>query len=99
MLHTSLVTSLSSFFTFIVYSSLQALLNEISSYEANIHAVEKESQELVSSEHFASDTIEEQNRELQHRWNELKLLASRRTQKLNDALEAQKVHANDGTKN
>ena len=71
---------------------LQALLNEISSYETNIQAVEREAQELVSFEFFSLDVVEEQNRELQHRWNELKRLASRRTQKLNDALEAQKVY-------
>ncbi len=53
--------------------------------------MEQEAQELVSSGHFAQDTVEEQDRELQHRWNELKRLATRRTQKLGDALEAQKV--------
>ena len=70
---------------------LQALLNEIASYEANIQEVEKATKELVSSDHFASDTIEQQNTELQHQWRQLKLLAAKRTQKLGDALEAQKV--------
>ena len=69
----------------------QALLNEITSYEANIQEVEKTTKELVASDHFASDTIEQQNSELQHLWRQLKLLAAKRTQKLNDALEAQKV--------
>lgn len=73
----------------------QALLNEISSYEANIQSVEQEAQELVSSGHFALDTVEEQGRELQHRWSELKRLAARRTRKLSDALEAQKVSKTD----
>lgn len=71
--------------------NLQALLNEITSYEANIQEVDKAAKELVSSDHFASDTIEQQNSELQHLWRQLKLLAAKRTQKLSDALEAQKV--------
>ena len=71
--------------------TLQALLNEITSYEANIQEVEKATKELVASDHFASDTIEQQNSELQHAWRQLKLLAAKRTQKLSDALEAQKV--------
>ena len=45
----------------------------------------------MTSDHFASDTIEQQNSELQHAWRQLKLLAAKRTQKLSDALEAQKV--------
>ena len=69
----------------------QALLKEISSYEASIQAVDKEGQELVDADHFASDDISLQQLQLQKQWRELKLLAGRRTQKLSDALEAQKV--------
>ena len=63
----------------------------MSSYEASIQAVEKRGQELVDSDHFASDDISQQVMELQRQWRELRLLAGKRTQKLSDALEAQKV--------
>jgi len=53
--------------------------------------VEKEAQKLISSDHFAADTITDQNSELQHCWSNLKLLASIRTRKLSNALDAQKV--------
>ena len=69
----------------------QALLNEITSYEGNIQSVDQSAKELVSCDHFASSSIEELNRDLQHGWKQLKLLAAGRTQKLADALEAQKV--------
>lgn len=69
----------------------QTLLHEITSYEGNIQSVDQSAKELVSCEHFASDSIEDLNTELQHCWKQLKLLASNRTQKLADALEAQKV--------
>ena len=71
----------------------QALLNEVTSYEGNIHRVDQSAKELVSCDHFASDSIEELNSELQHNWKQLKLLAAGRTQKLSDALEAQKVRS------
>ena len=69
----------------------QALLNEISSFEGNIQSIDQSAKELVLYDHFASDSIEGLNRDLQHSWKQLKLLASGRTQKLSDALEAQKV--------
>ncbi len=69
----------------------QGVLNEVTSYEGNIQRVDQAAKELVSFDHFASDSIEELNRELQHCWKQLKLLAAGRTQKLSDALEAQKV--------
>ena len=69
----------------------QTLLNEITSYDGNIQSVSQSAQDLISSDHFAADTIEEQDRELQHQWRQLKLLAASRTRKLSDALEAQKV--------
>ena len=46
---------------------------------------------MISSDHFAADTIGDQNTELQHCWSNLKLLASVRTRKLSDSLDAQKV--------
>ena len=70
---------------------LQTVLNEITSYEPNIQMVEADAQQLLDSDHFASDTIHGQNTELKHKWKELKLLAARRTQKLSSSLEAQKV--------
>lgn len=53
--------------------------------------MEKKAQELADSDHFAADSISQQQMTLQRQWRELKLLAGKRTQKLNDALEAQKV--------
>jgi spectrin beta len=70
----------------------QALHKEVSSYEPSVQAVEKNGQELVDSDHFAADNISQQVLELQRQWRELKLLAGRRTQKLSDALEAQKYY-------
>lgn len=69
----------------------QALLNEITSYEGNIQFMDQSAKELVSCDHFASSSIEDLNADLQHGWKQLKLLAAGRTQKLSDALEAQKV--------
>lgn len=69
----------------------QAHLNEISNYDGNIQSVNQSAQELVASDHFAASTIEDLNAELQHGWKQLKILAAARTQKLCDALEAQKV--------
>ena len=47
----------------------------------------------MDSDHFAADNISQQQMALQRQWRELKLLASKRTQKLNDAMEAQKVRS------
>ena len=69
----------------------QALLNEISGHESSIDNVKSQGQELIDNNHFASDDIQQQLLELQSRWRELKLLADRRTQKLKDSQEAQKV--------
>ena len=72
-------------------SGTQALLKEISSYEASVQGVEKKGQELVDTDHFAAEDISQQTMALQRQWRELRLLAGRRTQKLSNALEAQKV--------
>lgn len=69
----------------------QALLNEMTSFEGNIQAVDQSAKDLVLYDHFASGSIQDLNTELQHCWKQLKLLAAGRTQKLGDALEAQKV--------
>ena len=69
----------------------QALLKEVSSYEASIQSVERKAQELVDSDHFAAEDISQQMASLQRQWKELKLVSGRRTQKLSDALEAQNV--------
>lgn len=69
----------------------QALLNEITSFEGNIQSADQSAKDLMLYDHFASSSIEELNTGLQHRWKQLKLLAAGRTQKLADALEAQKV--------
>ena len=69
----------------------QSLLNEISSHEPNIQAVTAKAKELMASDHFACDVIQQQDTELQQKWREAKLLASRRSQKLSEAVESQKV--------
>jgi len=69
----------------------QALLNEVSSYEATVSSTDSSAKELVFSGHFAADSIEGLNADLQHCWTQLKILAKGRTQKLADSLEAQKV--------
>ena len=56
-----------------------------------MQAVEKKAQELLDSDHFAAEDISQQAASLQRQWRELKMVAGRRTQKLSDALEAQKV--------
>ena len=53
--------------------------------------MEKTAQELIDSDHFAADDINQQMIQLQREWRELKLLAGKRTKKLDNALEAQKV--------
>eukprot|EP00731_Ephydatia_muelleri_P007238 Em0003g1486a len=70
----------------------QSLLNEISSREPNIEAVTVKAKELTESDHVACNVIQQQNTELQQRWREAELLASRRSQKLNEAVESQKVN-------
>lgn len=69
----------------------QALLNEITSFEGNIQSIDQSAKELVLSYHFASNSIDDLNTDLQHCWKQLKLLGAGRTRKLSDALEAQKV--------
>ena len=69
----------------------QALLNENTSYEGSIMSIDMSAKELVSSRHFAMDSIDGLNTDLQHSWTQLKILSAGRTQKLADALEAQKV--------
>ena len=46
---------------------------------------------LIDSDHYASDDIEQQLLELQSCWRELKILAARRTRRLQDSQESQKV--------
>ena len=70
----------------------QVLLKEVSSYETSVQSVERKAQELVDSDHFAAEDISEQMANLQRQWRELQLVSGRRTQKLSDALEAQKVY-------
>ena len=69
----------------------QTLLNEISSNKATVSSTDSSAKELVFSGHFAADSIEGLNADLQHSWTQLKILTKGRTQKLADAWEAQKV--------
>ena len=67
-------------------------MNDITSHEPNIEQVKKQGEELIENEHFASDEIQQKLLELQSCWRELKQMVSRRTQKLHDSQDAQKVH-------
>ena len=58
--------------------------------------VEKTAQELIDSDHFAANDMMIQ---LRREWRELKLLAGKRTKKLDYALEAQKVGFHIQSKN
>ena len=71
---------------------MQALLNEVSSYETNVQSVKTSADSLLASDHFASDAIADQHTEVQHQWKQLQLLAKQRTQKLSDALKAQSYY-------
>lgn len=61
--------------------------------EPSVDRVIGKGEELIREDHFASDDIQQSMLELQSSWRELKLLASRRTKRLSDSQDAQKVCA------
>ena len=69
----------------------QAFENELSNHQFRIDTVLASGQDLIDSNHYASDEIEERCEELSTSWESLMGAAAERKQKLNDALESQKV--------
>ena len=70
---------------------MKALLNDISGREPSVEKVKACGEELISTEHFASDEIQLRILDLESHWRELKLLAAQRTKQLSDSQDAQKV--------
>ena len=69
----------------------QALENELTNHQFRIDTVLASGQDLIDSNHYASDEIEERCEELSGSWELLMEAAAERKQKLGDALESQKV--------
>ena len=69
----------------------QAFENELTNHQFRIDTVLASGQDLIDSNHYASDEIEERCEELSTSWESLMGAAAERKQKLNDALESQKV--------
>lgn len=69
----------------------QAFENELTNHQFRIDTVLASGQDLIDSNHYASDEIEERCEELSTSWESLMGAAAEREQKLNDALESQKV--------
>ena len=69
----------------------QALENELSNHQFRIDTVLTSGQDLIDSNHYAADEIEERCEELNESWESLLRAAAERKQKLGDALESQKV--------
>ena len=69
----------------------QAFENELSNHQFRIDTVLASGQDLIDSNHYASEEIEERCEELSTSWESLMGAAAERKQKLNDALESQKV--------
>lgn len=70
---------------------MKALLNDIAGREPSVEKVKACGEELISTEHFASDEIQLRILDLESHWRELKLLAAQRTKQLSDSQDAQKV--------
>ena len=69
----------------------QAFENELTNHQFRIDTVLASGQDLIDSNHYASEEIEERCEELSTSWESLMGAAAERKQKLNDALESQKV--------
>ena len=74
------------------FFSFQALENELSNHQFRIDTVLASGQDLIDSNHYAADEIEERCEELNESWELLMKAAAERKQRLNDALESQKVN-------
>ena len=69
----------------------QALENELANHQFRIDTVLASGQDLIDSNHYASDEIEERCEELSESWALLMEASDERKQRLGDALESQKV--------
>ena len=69
----------------------QALENELSNHQFRIDTVLASGQDLIDSNHYASNEIEERCEELNESWALLMEASAERKQRLEDALESQKV--------
>jgi len=67
------------------------LENELTNHQFRIDTVLASGQDLIDSNHYASDEIEERCEELNGSWEQLMGAAAERKQKLSDALEGQQV--------
>lgn len=56
-----------------------------------IEGLEARAQELITSGHFASDTIKESRKGVHDTWTKLEEATTQRTKMLNDSLDAQEV--------
>ena len=74
------------------FFSIQALENELSNHQFRIDTVLASGQDLIDSNHYAADEIEERCEELNESWELLMKAAAERKQRLSDALESQKVN-------
>lgn len=74
------------------FLSFQALENELSNHQFRIDTVLASGQDLIDSNHYAADEIEERCEELNESWELLMKAAAERKQRLSDALESQKVN-------
>ena len=63
----------------------------MSSHESVIEGLEARAQELITSGHFASDTIRESRKSVHDTWTKLEEATTQRTKMLNDSLDAQEV--------
>ena len=73
----------------------QAFENELTNHQLRIDTVLASGQDLIDSNHYATDEIEERCVELSGSWDLLKGAAAERKEKLGDALESQKVSKYD----
>lgn len=69
----------------------QALENELANHQFRIDTVLASGQDLIDSNHYASDEIEERCEHLSESWALLMGASDERKQRLGDALESQKV--------
>lgn len=67
------------------------LENELSIHSPVIDGVMNTAQELIAVRHFASDRIQKQKEYLLESWTELQEMVTKRSEMLNDSLQAQQV--------
>ena len=63
----------------------------MSSHESVIEGLEARGQELITSGHFATDTIKESKKSVHDTWTKLQEATIQRTKILNDSLDVQEV--------